>query len=432
MAIERSGRLRGAFEPARIDEKLEARADEGRAGPPAEGVVSRTRSGLAAAIDGLRTGAARIESAVRKATAGAPAAKAPAAAAAPAAAPRGAAVRAPDLGTLTPIDVAFGKTGPALFQNKPPFRAPIEDHRSAAAAAKAVATPLAVPAGGAKPFGPTAVIRPAFANTPTSAAFVFRAAQYTDRLLVAYSNAKPGQDLTPRPVDEIYGVKVPPELRGKIFVSGDPSPHVAPYDKLAGLFEAQLDALEGSAFLRGGAVDGANLTVLAYSAGGVDAAETRRRLEAKGRTQVFGKLVNVSSPIQGAPIADEPFSGKLGRALGLVGGRLPAAARKLDPDVLKKAFPPADRRLVDLAVSNSIHGGEGSKDVHPAFKALNKAFKLHPFNPSRREPNDGWVNRSSQEYGRDVLRLSKSYDHAGVGADPAVIDEIAKRLAGTG
>ncbi len=59
---------------------------------------------------------------------------------------------------------------------------------------------------------------------------MFRLAQYTDKVLIAYQNAAPGQDLTPRPATEIDGVPVPPALRGKIFVSGDPANRAVPWD----------------------------------------------------------------------------------------------------------------------------------------------------------------------------------------------------------
>jgi hypothetical protein len=336
-------------------------------------------------------------------------------------------VRAPDsIGPASFADEPLAAPGVALFNNRGFLRAPIEDFRSPEAVRRSLAEPLALPAT-ARPFGKHVVFRPALSNINPSPAFLFRLARYTDRLLVAYANATPGQDLTPRPVTEIYGHPVPPELRGKIWVSGDPGNRMISWDKLADLLENQLDALDGSEFLGGAPIDSAGLTMVALSAGGADAVATRRRLEASGRTGVVSKLVNVASPMRGAPIADEAFFGLVARALKVTRTGVPKAVKGLDPDTMRRAFPDRDARLVDLAVTNTLEG-EGSSNAHPVFKMLAKAYRWNPFNRARGGPSDGWVDLKSMEYGRDIFRLTRAYDHAGVSSDPAVVDAIAGRL----
>jgi hypothetical protein len=64
----------------------------------------------------------------------------------------------------------------------------------------------------------------------------------------------------------------------------------------------------------------------------------------------------------------------------------------------------------------------GTKYIHDAPGA--------DLNETRSSPNDGWVAQSSMEFGRDGLRMDRVYDHPGMGEDPHVIDEIARRLAG--
>lgn len=327
---------------------------------------------------------------------------------------------APDMGAPSGIDRIAAASVVGIFENQGPLRAKgIEDHRNPAAIERAMTSPLATPPG-SKPFGKTVVFRPALANTQPSPAYLFRLARYTDKLVVAYTYAKPGQDLEPKPVNEIFGVPVPPELRGKILVSGDPEHVMADWKTLATLFERQLEAVGGS-----------DLTVVAQSAGGVDAVETRRRLEAAGKGNAIGKLVNVSAPMRGAPLPDEAFFGLFLKGIGHtpLAGHVPAAARALDPDVLARAFSDRDQRLVDLAVSNSLEG-PGSDNARPIMKMLSTVIRLNPFHRGRQGPNDGWVQRKSMEFGRDILRLDRGYDHPGMGEDPAIIDDIARRLAG--
>lgn len=340
---------------------------------------------------------------------------------------RPAPVRAPGFGRPSPADVFFAETFAAVFVNKGILRAKIEDYRSPAAAKAAVTTPLATPEG-ARPFGKTTVFRGGIANTHASPAFLFRLARYTDRLLIAYPNAKEGQDLTPRPATEIDGIPVPPELRGKIFVSGDPSPRMIAWPEASDLFLKQLEAADGSEFLKGGGIDGAGLTVLGYSQGGIDAAETRRRLEAAGKPNVIGKVVALSAPMRGTPKSDEPFLGIVAKGLALVSrGRTPAAIRAVDPDAMARAFSDRDQRLVDLAISNSVDG-PGAENVRPLLKEISREIRLHPLSRWR-GPNDGWVHTASMEFGRDVLRLERAYDHPGMVEDPRIIDDIARRLA---
>jgi len=369
-------------------------------------------------LGGISGGQGRIDAA-ESAQAASAAAPAPTAAARP--------TTAPDFGKPNLLDNVSAKAIDGFFSNTGPFKADIDDHRSAAAAKAAMSQPLATPPG-AKPFGSAVVYRPGFANTTPSAAYLFRMAQYTDKVLVAYANAKPGQDLKPVAVDEIFGVKVPPELKGKIFVSGDPEHRMIPWKDDAALLERQLDALDGSAFLNGGDVDGANLTMVAFSAGGAGAVEARRHLESEGRGQVIGKLVNIATPMRGTPLSDESFFGFVAKGLQITGGKAPAAMLAQDPEAMKRSFPDTDRKHVDLAVTSALEGDTGN--ARPLMKGVAKAFKLNPFNKFRAGPSDGWVPTASMDFGKATMRMARAYDHAGINEDPRVVDDIARRLAG--
>jgi hypothetical protein len=337
---------------------------------------------------------------------------------------------APDLGPEHPLEKVMAGAVGDLFANKVPLRAPeIEDFRSPAAAAAAVAEPLATP-GDPPPFGPATVFRPGLGNTHASPAFIFRMAQYTDRLLLAYPNAKPGEDLAPRPATEIDGVPVPPELRGKIFVSGDPANRMIPWDTASQLFERQLAAASGSSFLGGAPIDGAKVTVIAHSQGGLDAAETRRRLEQEGKGGEIGRVVTLDSPFGGSPLAAPSGSALLSKALDCaVGGETPAALEHLDPAYVKSRFGPGDQRLVDLAITATVDG-ENPENIRPLMRGLATANKFDPFSRSK-GPGDGFVSEASMRFGEKIVSLPDAYDHAGIAEDPAVVDAVALGLAGS-
>lgn len=335
---------------------------------------------------------------------------------------------APDFGPENAVERLMAKGVGDLFTNQGLLREPgVDDFRSPEAAAAAMSAPLATPPG-AQPLGPATVFRPGLGNTHASPAFIFRMAQYTGKLLLAYPNAQPGQDLKPRPATEIDGIPVPPELRGKIFVSGDPENRMIPWDESSALFERQLEAASGSDFLGGKPVDGAKLTVVAHSQGGLDAADARRDLEAQGRPNEIGKLVTLNSPFGGSPLSESSGGGLLAKALGAtVGGEAPEAILHLAPDYVKSRFGARDQRLVDVAVESTVDG-PGADNVRPIMKGLATANKFNPLSRSR-GPNDGFVSAQSMSYGRSLLPLGRAYDHAGIAEDPAVVDDVARAMA---
>lgn len=339
-------------------------------------------------------------------------------------------VPAPDLGPEHAIEKVLAGSVGDLFANKGLMKSKnVNDFRSPAAAAAALSQPLATPPG-SKPFGPATVFRPGLGNTHASPAFIFRMARYTDRLLIAYPNAKPGQDLRPKPATEIDGVPVPPELRGKIFVSGDPANRMLSWETASALFEKQLAAADDSAFLNGGDVEGAKLTVIAHSQGGLDAANTRRSLEAKGQHGTIARVVTLNSPFKGSPLSDESFGGLLARGLQCsIGGHAPDSLRKLDPDYMRGKFTARDQRLVDLAISSTVDGA-GSGNVRPLMKGLALTNKVNPF-AKLKGPSDGFVTADAMKFGKQVVALPRAYDHAGIAEDPAVVDDVARALSGT-
>lgn len=321
--------------------------------------------------------------------------------------------------------------------------------RTTAYAKTAVATPL-VPGGEKKPFGKLTLMRPGLGNIGFSPASVFRAAQYSDKLVVAYTGRGTGAQRTLRPATEIEGVPVPPSLKGKIFVIGDPDHNLINYLQSSDVLLEQMEAMRQSGAQYGIDPLRSKATLIGHSQGGLDGALTRKRLEEAGFKDAIGRLVAVGSPFRGSNCADQ--------LLGLASGTLAAsldgddgmrAIKQLDPEPTKKWFGKAEERLVDLSYSGRISGspelharlgippveledpnnirpmlrlaahGASLSDVTKSFSALARYLTQDP------KPGDGLVPLASATYGKERIPLKMPYDHIGMIEDFHVIDQIA-------
>jgi len=94
----------------------------------------------------------------------------------------------------------------------------LKDFRSKEFAEEAVA---AAPVTTSKPLGKIAVFFPGFGNWGPSAAWVFRLAQYAERVVIAYEGTSKPDLNTLIVATNIDGIEVPEDLAGKIFTMGD-------------------------------------------------------------------------------------------------------------------------------------------------------------------------------------------------------------------
>jgi hypothetical protein len=310
----------------------------------------------------------------------------------------------------------------------------IRDYRDVASMTAAMAQPKVVEGA---PLGPLTIFRPGLGNTAPGPAQIARLAQYTDKLVIAYANPGDAAEQRLRAATEVDGVPLPPELRGKVFIIGSPKNLMISFEQGSDLFLEQLEKMRRSPLLDGIDLAKSKATVVAHSQGGLDSLLTRRRLDDAGLGDTFGKLVTLATPYRGSPIANEDMAGLLTeigeRAFGL---QSTGAVNALDPDYVAKRVGDGDQRLVDLSlVGQTESGKDGRGDIRTFFKISDAAIEVMRslaslFKGRDVRENDGLVTVSSQKFGKDVLVLDKSYDHAGIAEDPSIIDQLVKRLAG--
>jgi hypothetical protein len=318
-----------------------------------------------------------------------------------------------------------------------------------------MATPLAKdPAGQPAKIGDLTIMRPGLGNIGFSAAQVFRTAQYSGKVVVAYTGRGEGSERTLRPAKEIEGVPVPKELQGKVFVIGEPEHNLISYQQSSDVFLEQLEAMhQAKAKLGVDPLEG-HATVIGHSQGGLDAVLTRKRLEAAGYPNAIGRLVTVGSPFKGSDCADN--------LLGLVGAGLSAtmdrddgfaAIRQLDPDETRKWFKRSDEKYVDLAYRGQISGTpeirarvgippfeiEDPNNLRLSMRLVSLGGRLSEATGSLsgllgllKAPlrgSDGLVPTSSAKFGVKQRELKMPYDHIGMIEDFHVIDQIAGDVA---
>jgi hypothetical protein len=318
-----------------------------------------------------------------------------------------------------------------VFRNRGPFsnEGRIEDYRNDAAVQKALADPLAAPRG---ILGPLTIFRPGLGNTAPGPAQIARLAQYTDKLVIAYANPGSGDEAKLRPITEVDGVQLPPELQGKIWAIGSPTNLMISFEQASDLFLQQLESMR----VQGLDLRDARATVVAHSQGGLDALLTRRRLVEAGFENTFGRLVTLATPFRGSPVSDESMAGVFAE-LGdrLFDKQATRAINALDPDHVRRVITDRDRELVDVSLIGQTESGrEGRSDLRTFFEISDFAIEATKsiasiFKGRDVRENDGLVTVSSQLFGRLLHRLEKSYDHAGIAEDPAVADQVARLLA---
>jgi hypothetical protein len=349
--------------------------------------------------------------------------------------------------SLSPLGAAFGLPDLVSLPVKS------TNWRSASYASTAMAAPLAVSTK-TPPLGDLTIMRPGLGNIGFSPAQVFRTAQYSGKVVVAYTGLGTGAQRTLRPAKEIEGVPVPKSLQGKVFVIGNPEHNLINYLQSSDVLLEQMQAIHEAKSVLGTDVLTSQATIIGHSQGGLDAALTRKRLDEAGLGSAIGRLVAVGSPFKGSNCSD--------RLLGLVGGTFAAAldsddgfqaVRQLEPEATKKWFGKAEEKLVDLSYSGAISGTPEIKprlgippfeiddpnNIRPILRLAADAARLSDatagldsvlgYLTHEPEGSDGLVPVESASYGKKQVALKMPYDHIGLIEDYHVIDRIAADAA---
>jgi hypothetical protein len=316
------------------------------------------------------------------------------------------------------------------------------------------------PATSSKPFGKMAVFMPGLGGWGPGAAFVFRMAKYTDRVVLAYQGTSKAAANGLRVAQKVAGVPVPEELKGRILMMGDGDNRaiVTPAQG-ADLMIEYFSLMVRKKDLLGFDPLTSKSTVFGHSEGSFIVALTREKLEKEGFPDAIGKTVIMA--------------GGLGATKDIKWSALPplqayrAVVRKLgspsnlagvvdEYEAIVGSFGPAKVHLSDLAVVAHIGppikvsvGLKGLKvenmnDIRPgmrflaigqaAFETFSKPWTnwsddvIKLLGKHEWDDTDGCVKKDWAAYGKKVLTISKPHDHAGMIEDPAVVDEIAKAL----
>ena len=324
--------------------------------------------------------------------------------------------------------------------------------RSAEWAGKAVSTP----SDGPRSFGKLSIFMPGLGGWGPSAAFVFRMAKYSDRVVLAYQGTSQASLNTVRVATQIDGVPVPKELRGRILTLGDGANRaILSPEQASDLLIEYFALLQRNQQILGFDPLTAGATVFGHSEGSFITVMTRERLQKAGFPQAIGKLVVMAGGL-GAPrdakwIVWPAFKAyrtaveKLGRpsnlakvvdeyekTIGLFGG---GRENLVDLGVAAVIGPAVKRSGLSFQNVNNIRPGMRMAAMGNAtFETLSKPWTFwkddllaglagRPY-----ESSDGMVNLTWAKYGKKFLQLSVPHDHAGMIEDPFVVDEMARSL----
>lgn len=296
-------------------------------------------------------------------------------------------------------------------------------------------------------------------NMLPSAAMVFRAAQHSGAVVLAAanSNGPDGQKL--RPLTEIRGVPVPPELKGKIWGIGNFEPTFMTWPQGSDLLLEQLQAVstqfasmqaQNPALAGKASLEASQTTLVGFSSGALSAASARARLETAGKPGIVDRVVTIAGALGGSPFADTvDTASDVGdpnrdtaavKAAPLVGRLL----QTLEPEVGRAVFESTDpghvaswreelglqRSHVDLAYTASTDGarGPGRSKVEPLFR-INSALLDRV--PGQHGGNDGMVYDDPDAYALRVVKDPEAKTHLLEWKDPATLDVILHALGET-
>jgi hypothetical protein len=268
--------------------------------------------------------------------------------------------------------------------------------------------------------------RPGLGNEAPSASCLFRAAQYCDKLILAYECTDGTAASKLRPLAEFMGFPVPPELEGKLFAIGTADHRFQDSRRGAGVFIAQLDEI---------ARDGEELglpktgyTVIAHSQGNKETVLARETLAANGFPDVITRHIGLAPAVRGSFFANDPL---LEAKLRAIAGEVAAGAiTDLRTEYSEARIPEYLRLTVDTVMMGLVQG-----EIRPAFVSpLMRISNVLTNKNLSGMGSDGLVDLRGRDYVKDPTKfyLSKTaYDHMSIVNDPAAIDELMKYVEPT-
>jgi hypothetical protein len=164
---------------------------------------------------------------------------------------------------------------------------------------KAQATPLVKQANGSTAaLGDVTVVVNGLLNLNTTPATLFRMAEYTNGpLIVASSNTNGKEAFHLRPLEEIWGEKVPAHLKNKIFIIGEFAPNIVPWTDATDILLKQLDVVNqqfgslNNSGVKAKSLEEAKVTLMGYSQGALTALAARRALNENGKGAFIDSLI---------------------------------------------------------------------------------------------------------------------------------------------
>jgi hypothetical protein len=337
----------------------------------------------------------------------------------------------------------------------------VKDWRSEAEALETLKRPLAK-TGSPQPFGPLSLMVPGGANYPGSAAALFRAAQYSGRVVMAYQNLTDPKMNELREVkagEMIEGVPLPAKLadKHKVFAVGSPEPCLAGLEQSADNLLFTLAQMVKQKDLLGVDPLEVGATVIGHSEGAAAVVVAAEKAHEAGVGQLFGKVVSLGGGIGVAAdpeLRDQPAppviqAGILGVPVLKALGDQPAfsAVANFVADY-KKLMPLGADQLVDLSIAGVVGGPpkvhlkfgfppfelEDPNNVRPGIRAfiagavaLGDSISVDHLTGSSWD-GDGLVPTEYSRGGKEFVVL-EGYDHVRLAGDSNVMDVIAQHLS---
>ncbi len=330
------------------------------------------------------------------------------------------------------------------------------DTESPAEVQRALTSPKVRGADGVeKSLGDVTVLVNGMLNLEPTAPMMFRLARHTaGPVILASSNPDGADGYRLRELTEIWGVPVPPELKGKLWAIGDVSATMITWPQGSdlliehlGIIDAQFAALKAANPKLAG-VDSfraAKTTVVGYSQGALSATAARKRLEDAGLPDVIDNLIAVAGDFAGTPFADGVDSAEdlqAGQGHSGPNARVAQTLEKIlaqvDGEEGARTFESNDPDFV-RRMSQSLGLSSDLVDVSYYAKASSPTDKVEPIFGSaarllewalgnRGHGSDGVILTGESQLGRKVVMDESPKSHLMIWKDQDTVDRILEAL----